>query len=127
MVDWLTELIAVPTKEYPMFMAGLSFAGGLSPDDTLAALRQRSVALEFKLTQQRATLRASKEAGLPRLFMIEAEYEEQQVATELHFVNALVKDIASGDLDGLAMWQAFHSDGIIPMEGVVFNFETPPQ
>ena len=29
MVDWMTELIGVPAKEYPAFMAGLSFLGAL--------------------------------------------------------------------------------------------------
>src|SRR5271154_1793574 len=40
MVDWLTELISVPAKEYPQFMAGLSFIAALDPDDALRALRE---------------------------------------------------------------------------------------
>ena len=41
MDDWMTELIGVPAKEYPAFMAGLSFLPSLDPDDALAALRAR--------------------------------------------------------------------------------------
>ena len=46
MTDWLTELIGTPAKEYPAFMAGLSFLPALDPDDALAALRRRADALD---------------------------------------------------------------------------------
>ena len=39
MVDWLTDMIGVPAKEYPQFLAGLSFIAALTPEDALAALR----------------------------------------------------------------------------------------
>ena len=39
MTDWLTELLGRPAKEYPEFMAGLSFIARSSPDEALAALR----------------------------------------------------------------------------------------
>src|SRR5262252_4469544 len=42
MVDWLTELVGVPIKEYPQFMAGLSFIAALQPDEALRALRERA-------------------------------------------------------------------------------------
>ena len=44
------------------------------------------------------------EAGLPRLFGLESEFEERQMEAELQFVNGLIKDIESGDLEGLDMW-----------------------
>src|SRR5215471_3899197 len=55
MDDWLTELLGTPTKEYPAFMAGLSFIAALSPDDAIAALRRRSEALALRLTAMRGT------------------------------------------------------------------------
>jgi DNA-binding PadR family transcriptional regulator len=124
MTDWLTEMIGVPAKEYPEFMAGLSFIAALTPDDALAALRLRATALEMKLARIRGGTRAAADAGLPRLFMVESEFEEQLTETELHFVNGLVKDQASGDLEGLDMWRSFHTDGTNPLEGVVFRFES---
>lgn len=123
MIDWMTELIGVPEKEYPKFMAGLSFLAALTPDDALRALRTRAEVLTFKLAQVRGGMRIANEAGLPRLFGLESEYEEQQMEAELHFVNGLVKEIESGDLEGLEMWRAFHADGPNPLEGVVFNFD----
>jgi DNA-binding PadR family transcriptional regulator len=123
MIDWMTELIGVPEKEYPKFMAGLSFLAALTPEDALRALRTRAEALTFKLAQVRGGMRIARDVGLPRLFGLESEYEEQQMEAELHFVNGLVKEIESGDLEGLDMWKAFHSDGPNPLEGVVFNFD----
>jgi DNA-binding PadR family transcriptional regulator len=120
MIDWMTELLGVPTKEYPRFMASLSFLAALAPDDALSALRTRADALAMQLAAIRGSMRAASEAGLPRLFSLESEYEEQQLESELHFVNALVKDIASGDLEGLDMWRGFHTEGAAPFEGVIY-------
>ena len=55
--------------------------------------------------------------------MVETEFEEQLIETELHFVSGLIKDMASGDLEGLDMWKSFHAEGRIRSEGVVFELE----
>ena len=124
MVDWLTDMIGVPAKEYPQFLAGLSFMPALTPEDALAAFQLRANTLEIKLAQVRATLVAAREAGLPRLFMIETEFEEQLIGTELHFVSGLIKEMTSGDLDGLDTWKTFHADGKIPRRG--WSSASPP-
>lgn len=123
MDDWLTELIGTPAKEYPAFMAGLSFLPALTPDDALAALRRRAEALSFKLTGLRGTTKAARDAGLPRLFELEAEYEERQLSAELKFVNALSEEISSGSFESLDLWRAFHTEGFNPEE-VEFSFDT---
>ena len=123
MVDWLTDMIGVPAKEYPQFLAGLSFIAALTPEDALAALQLRATTLELHLAQIRATLVAAREAGLPRLFMVETEFEEELIATELHFVSGLIKDMRAGDFDGLDTWKSFHADGKNPLEGVIFNLD----
>ncbi|MGD0379173.1 MAG: PadR family transcriptional regulator [Acidimicrobiales bacterium] len=107
LTDWLTELIAAPAKEYPHFMAGLSFLPALDIHDALDALRQRAVAVEIRLTQLRAGQRAAADAGLPRLFELEGEYEERLMETELDFVRGLIKDIDDGSLDGIELWRSF--------------------
>ena len=63
MDDWLTELIGVPAKEYPAFMAGLSFIAALAPDDALAALRPRADALKVKLAGMRGAMKAARRRG----------------------------------------------------------------
>ena len=122
MDDWLTELIGVPTKEYPAFMAGLSFIPALDPDDALRALKGRADALTVKGAALRGAMGAAKKAGLPRIFELEAEYEEAQLAAELKFVKALVKEMEEGTLDGLDMWRIFHTEGF-NAEEVNFNLD----
>ena len=106
----MTELIGVPAKEYPAFMAGLSFLPSLPPDEALIALRSRADALKVKLAGMRGAMKAGRDAGLPRLFEIEAEYEELQLTAELKFVIRLADEIYAGDLEGFEMWRAFHTD-----------------
>ncbi len=127
LVDWMTELIGVPVKEYPAFMAGLSFLPALEPDEALAALRIRADSLTVKLAGLKGGMEAAKKAGLPRLFELEAEYEEELLAAELKFVRALIEDIEAGVLEGLETWKSFHADGADPPEGITFTFEPPSQ
>jgi DNA-binding PadR family transcriptional regulator len=126
MNDWMTELIGVPAKEYPAFMAGLSFLPSLPPDDALVALRSRADALTVKLAAMRGAMKAGREAGLPRLFELEAEYEEHELAAELKFVTSLADEIYKGELEGLEMWRAFHTDEF-DAEEVEFKFQLPAE
>jgi DNA-binding PadR family transcriptional regulator len=123
MDDWLTELMGVPAKEYPAFLAGLSFIAALDPDDALAALRARAEALTVKRAAIQGAMQVAKNAGLPRLFALESEYEERQLAAESKFVTGLVESIESGTFEGLDMWRKFHTQGFRP-EDIDFTFET---
>jgi DNA-binding PadR family transcriptional regulator len=124
--DWMTELIGVPAKEYPAFMAGLSFLPSLPPEDALIALRSRADALKVKLAGMRGAMKAGRDAGLPRLFELEAEYEEQQLVAELKFVTGLADEIYRDELEGLEMWRAFHTEEF-DAEEVEFNFQLPAE
>jgi DNA-binding PadR family transcriptional regulator len=124
MNEWMTELISVPSKEYPAFMAGLSFLPSLPPDEALAALQSRRDGLKVKLAGMRGAMKAAQDAGLPRIFELETEYEEQQLAAELKFVSALVDEMAAGKLEGLEMWKMFHTEGF-NAEEVEFSFDFP--
>jgi DNA-binding PadR family transcriptional regulator len=123
MNDWMTELISVPSKEYPAFLAGLSFLPSLHPDDALVALRSRAEAIMVKLAGMRGAMKAATAAGLPRIFELETEFEEQQLVAELKFVKGLVEDMSAGTLEGLDMWRLFHTDGFDPEE-VQFTFDS---
>ena len=67
-------------------------------------------------------MKAAQAAGLPRLFELETEYEEQQLVAELKFVNGLVDEISTGTLEGLDMWRLFHTEGF-NSEEVHFTFD----
>jgi len=106
--DWLTDLVAQPAKEYLRFEAALSFIGGLTPEDALAALQERCSVLQFWMSALRAVLKEMEAAGIPRLHGLEAEYMITLYEAELDWVRRLVKDIDSGSLDGLDQWQHWH-------------------
>jgi DNA-binding PadR family transcriptional regulator len=111
MTDWLSELVSSPVKEYLQFEVALSFLPGLPPDDVAAMLTQRVRALELQLVQRRAVMASALAEGLPRLFLLEDEYQACLLDAELEFVRRLTKDIESGELAGIEMWRTFHSPG----------------
>jgi DNA-binding PadR family transcriptional regulator len=120
MVDWLSELVAVPAKEYLQFEAALSLVGALPPDDVPVLLQQRVVALELRLGQAKASAQLAHDLGLPRVFTLEGEYAEALLEAELAFTRGLLADLEDGSLDGLEGWRAWHSSsGAVP-------FMTPP-
>jgi DNA-binding PadR family transcriptional regulator len=108
-IDWLAEMLAVRTKEYPQFMAALSFMPALPPEDALLALEHRARQLEVCLVKARSLRRAASDFGLPRLFSIEGEYEEALLEAELAFVQKLAKELNEGSLEGLEGWRGFHA------------------
>src|SRR6185437_4904755 len=124
MTDWLTELVGTPMKEYPAFMAGLSFLPALDPDDALAALRRRAEMLTVKIVALRGVEQAARDAGLPRIFGLEAEFEEQLLVAEQKFVRTLAEEMEAGTLEGLDLWRQFQSPDFDP-NAVHFNFEIP--
>ena len=117
--DWLAELLAVPQKEYPQFMAGLSFMPTLPPEEALSVLRDRAQAIELRILLHRSALEVANKAGLPRVFGIEAEYELAIAEAELSFVRALVRDIDTRSIDGIEIWTSFHTeDGLLARDAI---------
>jgi DNA-binding PadR family transcriptional regulator len=108
--DWLTDLVASPVKEYLQFEAALSLLPVLPPDVAVEVLKERMTKLEVQLAQMQGVQKATRDAGLPRLFELENEYVEALARAELEFVGRLVKDIESGELDGLELWRSFLTD-----------------
>jgi DNA-binding PadR family transcriptional regulator len=107
--DWLSEILAVPIKDYPAFEAGLSFLPGVAPEEAVALLEQRAERLEEQLAQGRAMRAMVEQRGVPRLLWIEVEYEDERRQAELSFIRRLLADIASGSLGGLEWWRSIHS------------------
>ncbi len=106
LVDWLSELLAIPVKEFTAFEAALSLLGALPPDDALRQLELRLGDLTLQQRSQEAI--AASVPGLPRIFRLEFEYTSALLTTELAFVRGLVADIRSGELEGLAAWRRYH-------------------
>jgi len=108
MHDWLSDMLAVPTREYPQFEAALSFLPALAPDQVLSLLEERGMRLEVAVTESQAVRELVEKKGLPRLFWVEAEFGLVLKRAELDFVKQLIRDISSGVLEGLGWWRALH-------------------
>jgi DNA-binding PadR family transcriptional regulator len=108
LVDWLSELLCRPAREYTRFEAGLSLMPVLPPEDVVKLLEERCRCLEMDIGLQRA----SKDlvAGrLPRLFVIESEYRTVLREAEFKWTRALIADIQAGTLEGMDHWRSFHA------------------
>ncbi len=108
LVDWLSELVSTPVKEYLSFEAALSLLPGLPPEDAGRLLSDRCSALEVRLAQSRATRASTETINLPRLFLLEDEYRERLMEAELGFCQELLQEITDRSLEGIEDWATFH-------------------
>ena len=81
---------------------------------------------KLAFSQSGKLLAAASDAGLPRIFELESEYEERVLTAELSYVKALVQEMADGTLEGLDMWRLFQTEDFDPEE-VHFTFELPKE
>lgn len=116
LVDWTRELVATPQSEHPRFRAGLSLLAALPPAEAAAALGERLAALDRVVADGRAALESERADGVPRLFLVEVEYELAVRAAEADWVRGLREELTSGSLPGLDHWQRWHETGEIPPE-----------
>src|SRR5262249_370569 len=106
LIDWVSELLSRPAKEYTRFAAGLSLAGVLPPTATVAPLVQRCGNLELEIAQARALMQLIQKRGVQRIFMIENEYALAMREAELAWTRNLIDEIKSGKLGDLDGWSA---------------------
>jgi DNA-binding PadR family transcriptional regulator len=109
LIDWLSEMLSTPAKEYPRFEGALSMIAALPPDDAAALLGDRCTRIQIQLTQQRSVLQLMAQE-IPELFSLETAYAVSQLEAELAWVQQLREKIASGELGGLDGWRQFTAD-----------------
>jgi DNA-binding PadR family transcriptional regulator len=107
LVDWVRELVSTPQPEHPRFKAGLSVLAILGPDEAAALLRQRLTTLEQAIAATRALL--AENTDVPRLFLVEDEYELAVREAEAGWVRALVIELETGAFPDLPAWRAAHA------------------
>ncbi|MEU0538848.1 PadR family transcriptional regulator [Nocardia sp. NPDC005978] len=117
LADWARELISTPMPEQRPFMAGLSVLAALPPDDVVELLGTRIAALERTIAEQRAQL-STLESTLPRLFLIEDEYELAMLEAEAHWARTTRDALADGTFPEIGTWRAWHLAGTTPAEVV---------
>ena len=113
LADWVRELLGTPEREQPRFEAGLSVLGVLPPAEAVALLRSRRAALQSQLDGQRAAL-AEAAREVPRVFLVEDEYDLAIRTAELAWLDGLLAELADGTLPGLDLWQSWHDTGEVP-------------
>ncbi|WP_369141827.1 PadR family transcriptional regulator [Streptomyces sp. R44] len=113
LLDWVRELISTPQAEPRRFKAGLSVFAVVGPDQAAALLRERLAALEQGTEALRAAA-AEHAAFVPRLFLVEDEYEIAMREAEQAWVRALLEELTSGSFPGLAEWRAWETTGQAP-------------
>jgi DNA-binding PadR family transcriptional regulator len=113
--DWLRELLSVPEDEQSSFAAALSEAGILSPAEVTELLVRRLAKLDEinSAQQQNLELWAKR---LPRLFLIESEYQLAMRMAEAGWVRGLIGEIVEGTIAGLDAWRRMHETGEVPQE-----------
>ena len=92
--DWVRLLLAEPDPNSTLFVAALTFAGVLTPGEVAAALRERRAELARR---EKAAIAVPPE--LPRILVLEAEYEVVRLRAEGEWVGRLIDDLATGVLD----------------------------
>ena len=107
-IDWLTDLVRTPVKEFPQFEAALSFLPLIGPDDVVRLLRLRLVSLDRQVAGIEASLADARAAGLPAIFSLESDYELAIVRAERAFVATLTESLADGSFEGVALWRELH-------------------
>lgn len=110
LMDWVGELLAEPGGERPRFVAGLSLISVLPPAEAVEFLRMRRLQLGREVVQRRGQLEAYAKT-VPRLFLIEDEFQLTQLESEISWVDGLIEEIVSGTFPGLDGWTEAHASG----------------
>jgi DNA-binding PadR family transcriptional regulator len=92
---WVRNGLATPAREFPEFPAVLAtLYGPDDPEDFAELLRQRVEALVPTIQELEGPL-----PQIPRLFLLETEYMAAVMRAEIEWLNAVIADLESGDLD----------------------------
>ena len=95
---WLAEMIGEPRNEYPEFPAALSFLMLLGPEGARTELERRAKSVRAKLAEMDTDAKQAAAMQLPRVVMLEDEYQRAVTEAELRWLDAVIADLAAGTL-----------------------------
>ena len=113
--DWLRELLSVPDEAPTRFESALAEWLVLPPDDVTQQLTQRLETLDEAIASLRESLGVWARR-LPRLLLVELEYQLAMRVAEADWVRGLVGEIAGGTMPDVGEWRRFAETGEIPRE-----------
>ncbi|GAA2877840.1 PadR family transcriptional regulator [Actinoplanes cyaneus] len=123
LTDWMRELVGTPAAEYPKLQAALSVVGVLPPDEVIELFEQRLGILALENDKMRQDLRTLVHE-VPRLFLVEAEYRLAMREAEVAWITALLDELRTGTMPGMATWRRIHETGQLPEDLSDFMTET---
>ncbi|MET7473930.1 PadR family transcriptional regulator [Streptomyces sp. NPDC005648] len=113
--EWMSDLLAEPAKEFPIFETALSLIGVVHPDDVVRLLAERVKALDVQAAGARGALEKLYET-VPRLFLVEVEYQLHMTEAQAEWVRGFLEEIRKGSLPGVDGWRHLHETGELPPE-----------
>jgi DNA-binding PadR family transcriptional regulator len=93
--EWLVDMLSTLRNEFPEFPAALSFAMLLGPEQTAAVLEQRAGLLADEVATHQRDL-AVYSGSLPRVTLLDDEYQLAVATAELTWIRKVVNDLRSG-------------------------------
>ncbi|OLF16762.1 PadR family transcriptional regulator [Actinophytocola xanthii] len=115
-VDWESELLSIPAKEFTQFEAALSLMPALPPDIVVRLLETRRMRVAAEVAGMTAVMEEMSKRGMPYLWVVEADYVQALRRAELAFVDDLIARIKDGSLEGVEVWRHAHESGGLPAE-----------
>jgi DNA-binding PadR family transcriptional regulator len=115
MRDWVRDMLATPEQEFPDFPAAIAFIPVLTPEDAARQLAAREEALQGKIARIDGLFRSASDF-LPRLFLLEEEYQRAVLETELTWVRGVLADLRAGSLTWDEAWMRALAKKISPAE-----------
>lgn len=114
LVDWLSELLSVPVKEYLQFEAALSLMPVLSPEVVIRLLEVRRTRLDAEIASNDGVMASMADHGMPYLWTIEVDYVQTLRRAERDFVQATIDRLTKEDLPEVRAWKRAHelADGV---------------
>ncbi|MEV5838849.1 PadR family transcriptional regulator [Nocardia sp. NPDC052112] len=95
---WLAEMIGESRNEYPEFPAALSFLMLLGPDGARTELERRAKSVRAKLAEMDADAEQAAAMRLPRVVILEDEYQRAITEAELRWLDSVIADLTAGNL-----------------------------
>ncbi len=90
---WIREMISTPAQEFLEFPAAVSFLALLTPEDVALLFKQRVKALENTLARLKDQFQKGATLRLPRLFLLESEYQHAVLEAEIGWIQSVIADI----------------------------------
>jgi DNA-binding PadR family transcriptional regulator len=93
--EWLRAMLSTARRDYPEFPAALSFAMLLPPVELQEVLERRVEQVRDRIAELQQSIDSLRET-LPRITLIEDEYQLAVLRAEAEWLQALIGDLGSG-------------------------------